>query len=141
MKGILQAFFLLSLSGVFSFAAFVFHPAAPKLKLENDELSLAQVQSLGTITWIDARTEDEFLSSHLEESLLLNEDDWETHFATFIEQWNPDTSIVVYCSSSACLRSQEVASRLREELGIEEVFVLKGGWQTLLKAGLVPDQL
>ena len=139
MKGLLQAIALLAVSGVCAVGSFFLHPAAPDLFLANDEIDFERVESFDLVMWIDARDEADFLSEHLEGALLLNEDDWETQFANFIGQWNPDATIVVYCSSSACLRSQQVASRLREELGIDEVFVLKGGWQSLQKAGLVSN--
>jgi len=37
--------------------------------------------------------------------------------------------VVVYCSSLSCQASQEVAEKLREEVGLQSVFVLQGGWE------------
>ena len=39
------------------------------------------------------------------------------------------TAIVVYCSSKKCHSSEEVARRLREEVGLKTVYVLRGGWE------------
>ena len=139
MNGMLQAFLLAGLSGLCSVVAYFAHPSAPALRLANDEIGLDEAKSFSPVHWVDAREESDYARGHLEGALLLNEDDWELHFSAFMENWNPDVAIIVYCSSSACLRSQDVASRLREELGIENVYVLKGGWTTLLQADLVQE--
>ena len=42
-----------------------------------------------------------------------------------------DSPVIVYCDGSSCLRSAEVAERLRELLGLDPVYVLQGEWRDL----------
>jgi len=37
--------------------------------------------------------------------------------------------VMVYCNSRKCHASEEVAHRLREEVGLRPVYVLRGGWE------------
>jgi rhodanese-related sulfurtransferase len=48
--------------------------------------------------------------------------------------WSPENRTVVYCSSQSCAASHEVARRLREEAGLDNVYVLHGGWEAWLEA-------
>jgi len=40
----------------------------------------------------------------------------------------------VYCDGADCGTSRAVARRLKRELGVSEVYVLKGGWRAWPKA-------
>jgi rhodanese-related sulfurtransferase len=51
-----------------------------------------------------------------------------------LNTWSPDKRTVVYCSTQACHASHEVAKRLREEAGLQNVYVLHGGWEKWLEA-------
>ncbi len=82
--------------------------------------------------WVDARSGADFASDHIPRAALLNEDDWDSLLPAFLEAWKPGLKTVVYCSSFQCNASSAVAARLREELGLEEVYVLKGGWEAWL---------
>lgn len=84
-----------------------------------------------SILWVDARTVDEFADAHIPGAILLNEDDWYGQLdALFSElELAPDRRLIVYCSSESCLRSHEVAERIRTEIGIPDVFVLRDGWE------------
>ncbi|GAB5558775.1 MAG: hypothetical protein SynsKO_04220 [Synoicihabitans sp.] len=92
------------------------------------EAVLKRVQSGETIRWIDARSEAEFSDAHIEGATLLNFANWESQFGDLITDWMPDETLVVYCGSEACGASKKVAERLQQELGIENVWVLHGGW-------------
>ena len=43
--------------------------------------------------------------------------------------------VVVYCEGRACEASRKVTQRLRESMGLEEVYYLRGGWKALREAG------
>lgn len=78
--------------------------------------------------WVDARSAKEHAAEHVPGAILLNLEDWDTLFPSFLEEWEPDEKVVVYCSSTACQLSHEVAQRLKQS-GISPVFVLEGGWE------------
>ena len=48
-----------------------------------------------------------------------------------------DLPFVVYCGSEACAASRKVADRLRDSVGIAEVYILSGGDEVLRDAGLI----
>ena len=45
---------------------------------------------------------------------LLNLESWDQLFPKFLDQWDPEKKVVVYCSASTCELSHEVAERLRK---------------------------
>ncbi len=107
------------------------------LNVSGLEIELASALELEGAVWVDARVDQDFESAHLPGALLLNEENWEFGFAPLLDVWVPGAPIVVYCSSESCLRSHHVAQRLRDELGVDDVYSLKGGWEALQNAGLV----
>ena len=92
-----------------------------------------------TALWVDARSAKEYDAEHLPGAILLNLEDWDNLFPSFLEQWQPDEKIMVYCSSTACQLSHEVAQRLNQS-GISSVFVLKGGWEAWKSKKCEPKQ-
>lgn len=132
-----QTLAILALSAALGALSFAVRPEALPSDVSEHEIGLSAARSLDGALWIDARTESDFAAAHLEGSLLLNEESWESGFVSLLERWAPGTPIVVFCSSQSCLRSHQVAERLREELGFEDVYSLAGGWEALQEAGLV----
>ena len=101
----------------------------------SEMVNLDQAQSWGAnAIWVDARPDNEFEQDHVPGAISLNEDRWNELLPTLLAQWSLEKKIVVYCSSQSCNASREVARRLRDEAGLEEVFVLQGGWETWLKS-------
>ncbi len=119
------------LSLVSAIAAYFVHPESPKFVSLTLELSLDEALALEELQWVDARIDDDYYVEHYPDSVLLNEEHWEEQFSVFMETWIPEVPVVVYCSSRSCARSHEVARRLREELGVDNVFALSGGWEAL----------
>lgn len=116
----------------------VFHPKAPPWlphTLAEGEVDKATVIHWpNPPLWVDARSEEEFQAGHISHAVLLNEDNWDQLILRFLEKLPPsNVNIVVYCSSRQCNASKAVAERLRQELGLESVYVLKGGWEAWTK--------
>jgi rhodanese-related sulfurtransferase len=80
------------------------------------------------ILWVDARSEQEFQTGHIPNAVRLNQEVWEELLPGFLAAWHPGKVVVVYCGTAKCQASQEVAVRIRRELQIDTVFVLKNGW-------------
>jgi len=80
------------------------------------------------VVWVDARSEEAYKDGHIPGAVLLNHDGWDTMLGNLFEAWKPDRTIVVYCSEG-CQASREVANRIRN-LGLEPVYVLKGGYDS-----------
>ena len=81
------------------------------------------------VLWVDARSETEYAAGHIPGAFMLNLDQWNQLLPSLLQVWEPDKMVVVYCSSLSCQASQEVAEKLREEVGLQSVFVLQGGWE------------
>jgi rhodanese-related sulfurtransferase len=97
-------------------------------------VTVEQARSWGdSVMWVDARPAEEFERDHIPGAILLNEDSWNELLPQFLGQWSPDKRVVVYCSAQSCNAAAEVARRLRQEAGLNNVFVLQGGWEGWLK--------
>jgi len=100
----------------------------------SDMVNLDQARSWGAnAIWVDARPDNEFEQDHVPGAIRLNEDRWNELLPTLLAQWSLEKKIIVYCSSQSCNASREVARRLRDEAGLKDVFVLRGGWEEWLK--------
>lgn len=139
MKSFLEALTLILVAACCSVVAYFAHPKAPSFTMDAFSISLEAAQEAEGVQWVDARTDEDFERGHLEGAILLNEERWEELLTGFLDVWSPDAPTIVYCSSQSCLRSHEVAERLREELGIETIYSLEGGWESLIEAGLAEE--
>ena len=93
------------------------------------EVRLATARMWGDqVQWVDARSRAKYERTHIPGALLLNEDEWDKLVGPFLDAWDADKTLVVYCDGGSCEASQAVAERIRTELKIGGVFVLKGGW-------------
>jgi len=96
----------------------------------SDSLNVTQGRNLGTAAlWIDARPEEEFRAGHIPDALPLNTEQWDSQLPGVLDHWRPERKLVVYCSKKTCGASREVARRLRDEVGLKNVYVLDGGWE------------
>ena len=103
--------------------------------LASEMVDLDHAQAWGAnAIWVDARPDNEFERDHVPGAIPLNEDRWNELLPAFLGQWLPEKKVIVYCSSQSCNASREVAHRLRDEAGLKDVFVLRGGWEAWLKS-------
>jgi rhodanese-related sulfurtransferase len=97
--------------------------------LAEGEVSVATARAWGAqALFVDARKRDRFDAGHIPQALLLNDEEWDALLPKFLDAWDPDGKIVVYCDGGGCEASKEIATRLREQLQLKNVYVLKGGW-------------
>ncbi len=83
------------------------------------------------VIWLDARTIDKFQTQHIPSAIHFELTNWEFSLEKLFAVYEPNFDIVVYCDAS-CTSSKEVAKRLRQELKVENIFYLEGGftaWQ------------
>ncbi|MDF9833824.1 rhodanese-related sulfurtransferase [Ereboglobus sp. PH5-5] len=109
--------------------------------LAGDETTWAQVYawqreagaatSQPRILLIDARPSESHAASHAPGALPLNPAHWEQQLPAIIEELGraAETRVVVYCDDALCDTSRTVAERIRRELALTNVFILKGGWR------------
>jgi len=81
------------------------------------------------VLWIDARPSEAFQRAHVPGALSLPESEWESGLAAVLEAWSPEHRVLVYCAETACSTSVRVAERLRADLGSENVYYLRGGFE------------
>ena len=136
----------------------VYFVKGPPARLTNDEVKLTTVVNDwdGDVLWVDARKREEWKRNGLPGSVLINlesDEDFDSMIAEALPRINQAKRIVIYCGDSGCGTSHEVSKRLcGYGLGVKgdrtksdpaangpEIYVLYGGWDTLAKAGLVPQ--
>jgi rhodanese-related sulfurtransferase len=99
--------------------------------IEEGYIELETVLSLESEpVWLDARTREEFESGSIPGAIWMDATEFEPQLQTLMERWVPGMEIVVFCGSAACDASQRVAERLRNEVGLPDVWVLTGGWES-----------
>jgi rhodanese-related sulfurtransferase len=81
------------------------------------------------VLWVDSRSAADFSVAHVPGAVRLTEDDWNELLPELLKTWEAERVVMVYCSSRKCHASEEVAKRLREEVGLKPVYVLRGGWE------------
>ena len=131
-------------------AIYMCHPERPALylvpnQLRDDEIMLDKVLEWDAdkgVVWIDARSRANFDKSRVKGAYLLNE--MEDFYSLLEPIWSEiqnksDLPFIVYCSSESCLASRKVAEKLRESVGVSEVYILKGGEKSLTERGLLID--
>ena len=130
-------------------AIYMWHPERPALylvpnQLREDEIMLDKVLEwdAGGVVWIDARSRAKFEKSRVKGAYLLNE--MEDFYSLLEPIWSEiqnksDLPFIVYCSSESCVASRKVAKKLRESVGVSEVYILKGGEKSLTERGLLID--
>jgi rhodanese-related sulfurtransferase len=106
----------------------LWHPRRPSW--QSDEVTLDAARSWGeSVLWVDARPDADFAREHIPGALPLNEERWDGLLPDLLDHWDPGRKIVVYCSSLSCQTSRDVGRRLRDEVNLPNVFVLRGGWE------------
>lgn len=126
---------LLSLAG--AVGTHLLHPRAPAWHLSqeplaDDEVSMAVIAERweGDVFWIDARISSEFAREHVPGALSLNEQNFDQVLFDQIQVFQDlKKPVVIYCDSGKCDASRKVREQLVLRLPVENVFVLKGGWQ------------
>jgi rhodanese-related sulfurtransferase len=110
--------------------SWTFRRTRPAEPLGPGEIDLQTLSSrrASEILWVDARSTAKFESRHIPGALSLNQAEWERLVANFYDQWQPGSQVVVYGEVDSD-NGHEVATRLREESAIEDVWVLKGGYE------------
>jgi rhodanese-related sulfurtransferase len=107
------------------------HPHRPDWSWKRPEVvevTLETATRWGNVLWVDAREASAYATAHVPGAVSLNETSWENLLPDFVAVWQPEKPVVIYCDSKQCDSSRTVALRLRRELALENVFVLKGGW-------------
>jgi rhodanese-related sulfurtransferase len=111
------------------------HPAWSWQRPEVAEVTPETVLRWDSPLWIDARESPAYAQAHVPGAVSLNETEWESSLPSLLAVWQPGRRVVIYCSSQSCDASRAVALRLQRELGMHDVFVLKGGWSAWMQMG------
>jgi rhodanese-related sulfurtransferase len=121
---------ILLVSGFFGAANVLVRPSVREAFFqERRTLGWLAANELGSSAlWVDARPMKEFLAGHQPGAVLLNESAWDSLFPGFLEAWNEEMTVVVYCNPGGCDSARRVCDRLRSEVPGIKAVVLEGGW-------------
>lgn len=81
---------------------------------------------------VDARDAEQFDAQHIPGAVSLPDNAYPELLEFFAEEHGRSKTIVVYCGTEDCDLSTELALRLRDEAGFEDIRILDGGflaWQ------------
>lgn len=96
--------------------------------LEPGEVLVAEAKRWATEkVWVDARSRAKFERKKVPGAVLLNSEEWDELVPKFLDAWAPDKAVIVYGDRESDAAAT-IALRLREELKIENVWVLHGGF-------------
>ena len=137
-----QVAVLLGISLIAATMAAVVHPKRPPwfqvqsaedLRWQIDPAGASKLASEGPVLWVDARKREKFDEDHINGAILLNADEWSNLMFENMDtlQSALGQPAVVYCDGTRCEKSKDVAKRLRELLGFDPVYVLKGDWREI----------
>jgi rhodanese-related sulfurtransferase len=132
MTALRQAGFILLIAVGLAGVTAAVHPKRPSFLApprEPNEVSLNQTKEwTGTVLWVDARSESEFVSEHIPNAICLNFENWTEQFPKFLDRYSPGQQVVVYCSATSCQLSREIAAKLKAS-GVNDAYFLEGGWE------------
>ena len=128
-----QAAAIVLLAAIPALGAALWHPHKPewtRSDADTPEISWDRASALKSeVLWGDARTAENYRQGHIDKALSLDEARWEESLPAVIAAWQPGVAIVVYCDGADCGMRRSVERRLKRELGVSDVYVLKGGWR------------
>ena len=138
-----QVVVILGLSLLAAVISALVHPKRPawfvvespeELRWKIDLEKARQLTSEGEVVWVDARKREKFDAGHMPDAILLNPDEWGELMFENMDRLQAafGQPVIVYCDGERCAKSNDVAQRLRELLGLEPVYVLDGDWKELL---------
>ena len=82
--------------------------------------------------WVDARSRKKFEQVSVPGAVLLNQEEWDAQVSKFLDAWDPEKTIIVF-GDRGTDAGEEIAHRLQEELKIDKVRVLHGGYEEWLR--------
>jgi rhodanese-related sulfurtransferase len=138
MSAIRQAIVILGIALAPAVFTAAFHPRRPAWEqARSGEVTIGTVQGWGSsVLWVDARPPSEYQAQHMPGAVPLSPENWDNDLPKFLDAWDSGRHVVVYCSSTSCELSHEVAKRL-EKSGLSNIYVLQGGWETIRNSGAV----
>ncbi len=141
-RAFFNAMLLLGLTLVAATATHFFHPRAPawylvSAPLRDDEVSLEKVSNewQNDVLWVDARPRDQFDKGHIPGAILLNEYERDALLIEQMEKLQDNRkTIVVYCDGATCQASRKMREFLKENMAMDNVWILQGGWTAWVAA-------
>lgn len=143
MRIVIEALVILMLAVLGAVATHWLHPRAPAWyltegPLAEDEVSMKVIDERWKrdVLWIDARITEQFGLEHVPGALSLNEQNFDSMLFDHLEKLQDNTKpVIIYCGTEKCQSSRKIKDALIERLPLENVFVLKGGWQAWKQSG------
>lgn len=143
MRIVIEAFVILILAVLGAVATHWLHPRAPawyltEAPLAEDEVSMKVIDERWKrdVLWIDARITEQFEVEHVPDAISLNEQNFDSMLFDHLEKLQDNTKpVIIYCGTEKCQSSRKIKDALIERLPLENVFVLKGGWQAWKQSG------
>ncbi len=92
----------------------------------------------GSCVLVDARSAAAFEAGHIPGAELLSQTSTDDEIRAFSQKHDPNTHVVVYCSSTSCSLSFKLASRLVNDFKFQNVEFMTGGYMEWQRATGIP---
>lgn len=107
-------------------------------ELDAGSICFADAARLENVLWVDARTRELWVRNGQPGSVLLTDhpsEDWPSLLEDAFEHIAMADNVVVYCATEGCGSSGPVSQKIRslEILPSENIYVLAGGWKSLVQ--------
>lgn len=99
---------------------------------EQYSITVEKSRELQNILWLDSRKKSKYESGTIDGAIWVSYKDWEGSLMKIFESFEPGQNIIVYCNPT-CSTSRNLAKQLRQEMGQENIYYLKGGYEAWLK--------
>lgn len=105
------------------------------LGLEIDRVDIAKkIYDSGNALFVDARTEEAYDEGHVKGAVSLPWAEFDSKAETFLNQYPPDQTTIIYCSGRTCQDSHHLAEMLME-LGYDRISIMIDGFPGWLEKG------
>ncbi len=91
--------------------------------------STARLWSHHQVLWVDIRPPARFEAAHIPGAFNCPPEQWTTGSQEVLARWSAEKAVVIYGDDDQETQAHAMSQRMREQLGFETTYVLKGGWQ------------
>ncbi|MEZ4426777.1 MAG: rhodanese-like domain-containing protein [Nannocystaceae bacterium] len=113
--------------------------AQPRVERIAVAAALAMLERSGEVTFVDARSPDQYAIGHIPGAISLPADQAEAIVAvtSIVPQGG---TVIAYCEGLTCERSESLGQLLRDTVGCQNVLVLDGGFARWIESGAPIEQ-
>ena len=129
-----QSLLLIAAAILIALLNFLLNANRPEIGSRPDEITFEEYAKFSNEhILVDARSGEEFAQGSVDTALNLSPENFDEGLGKLLDSYSPEKIIIIFCDSSACDTSRNIAERLRNECGLKNIFIFKDDWRKLRK--------